>query len=97
MWIQLDTKHDGIACVPTASRTSTVEEHNKGAGDAWGFAVPGSKRQNGQRGWCNPTHRSGNPRPAGFGWIEPDLPIGGNSRYMYTEPRALAPAVSGSG
>ena len=46
-----------------------------GGKDAWGFTMPGSKGQNGQRGWCYPTHRSGNPRPTGFAWIELDLPI----------------------
>ena len=75
MWVQFDAEDDGIAGVPAASWTRTVEKHIEGAGSASGFTMPGAKGQNRQRGWCDPTDRSGNPRPAGFRWVEPNLPI----------------------
>ncbi len=75
MRVQFDAKDDRIASVPSSSRTRAVEKHVERARNAWRFTTPGSEGQDRQRGWGNPTDSSGNPRPAGFRWIEANLPI----------------------
>ena len=75
MRIQIDPEDNRIAGVPSALGTRPIRSIADRGRDARRFPAPRPKRQDRERGWSDPTHRTGNPRPSGFRGIETNLSV----------------------